>query len=70
MSEWISVKDRVPEDDQAVLMMDEELNNSLPTIGWYEAGSDGTGFFTADHCLRMRLIVTHWTPIPKFGNNW
>ncbi len=62
--EWISVKDRLPNDDESVLMMDEELS-CIPTIGWYEKNGDTHGFFTADHCFRMRLIVTHWMPLPE-----
>ena len=63
MNEWISVKDRLPDNDEPILLYDEAVDNTLPTVGWYEADA-GHGFFTADHCLRMRLMATHWCPIP------
>ena len=71
-NEWISVKDRLPEDDQFILMCDIAMGNLMPTVGWYERlnaeqkeNPEERGFFTADHCFRMRLIVTHWTPLPE-----
>lgn len=64
--EWVRVTERLPEDDEAVLMMDETMKEWLPQIGWYEKNeNEGSGFFIADHCLRVRVIVTHWMPCPS-----
>lgn len=62
--EWISVKDRLPEDEEAILMIDVFLSN-IPTIGWYEKDNITPGFFTADHCFRMRSIFLAGSKCPE-----
>jgi hypothetical protein len=54
MSEWISVKDRLPEDASNVL------------IAWADGVSEAC-FCDDGWCRdgRMLLWVTHWMPLPK-----
>lgn len=63
MSEWISVKDRLPEeDDMSCYVCDVELDK-IPTVAWYQFVGMPPGFYTSDS--RCRLLVTHWMKIPK-----
>jgi hypothetical protein len=56
MSEWISVKDRLPEQDEEVLVVDSRGDVALQSHddcwGWEIAG-----------CLPL-LEPTHWMPLP------
>ncbi len=57
MSKWISVKDRLPEENLMVIV-DGGIAKHLDS-GWYSL----TGI---DHPGRIiRWDVTHWQPIPK-----
>ena len=64
MSEWISVKDALPESSfNAVLI---KQMNTVPTVGYYTISKQGwnsTGRpdITTDHLIS----VTHWMPIPE-----
>jgi len=60
---WISVKDKLPKDDQTVLMC-EENQDCLPNIGWYEAKDCIPGFYVANTLTTIRMHVTHWMPMP------
>lgn len=58
VQEWISVKDRLPEDNKEVLI----YCGSYHELGWYESNnkswrSDFLGCCTDD--------VTHWIPLPE-----
>jgi Protein of unknown function (DUF551) len=64
MSEWINVKDRLPEDEQAVLMCHEDQSSSLPLIGWYEFIGKVPGFYMASTLEEIRVLITHWCPVP------
>lgn len=65
MTNWISVNDRLPEDDQTVLMC-EVGQSGLPLIGWYEVElSDIAGFYMAHTFQNARVHITHWLPIPE-----
>lgn len=61
--EWISVKDSLPEDDQAVLMYDDGQDCRLPILGWYQADDFAPGFYDAN--LSTRLVVSHWMDCPE-----
>lgn len=63
MTEWISVKERLPDDDEAVLMYDDYQDRRLPLIGWYEKYGSAPGFY--DPNLSFRLVVSHWMALPK-----
>lgn len=66
---WIPVEERLPEDDNYILLSFE--NFSLPLVGRYEAGSDGGGAFylgdcdEGDTCLSENLFVNAWMPLPE-----
>lgn len=68
-TEWIPVEERLPEDDNYILLSFE--NFSLPLVGRYEAGSDGGGAFylgdcdEGDTCLSENLFVIAWMPLPE-----
>lgn len=59
MSEWISVKDRLPDPLQKVLCV-------------YNSGEIDTAVFSSDSrkfydtcCACKRFLVTHWQPLPQ-----
>lgn len=66
---WISVEERLPEDDNYILL--SFSNFSLPLIGRYEADNDGGGAFylgdndEGDTCLSEDLYVNAWQPLPE-----
>ena len=68
-TEWIPVEERLPEDDNYILLSFE--NFSLPLVGRYEADSDGGGAFylgdcdEGDTCLSENLFVNAWMPLPE-----
>ena len=73
--EWISVKDRLPEDDQHVLVYHAE--DFHITVGYFESDyvqyyieSDGSKFYTDDGweteiSWAPKGDVTHWMPLPE-----
>ena len=54
MTEWISVKDRLPEEGQRVLVCDKEKD--LMT-GFYTTFDNGRWY---DHTDTSQIYVTHW----------
>ena len=69
MSEWISVKDRLPENKESVLVseFDDYGNNGMTKawfggVNWY-LDDDGLRA-TDDHCIYLDMEVTHWQPLP------
>ena len=66
---WIPVEERLPEEDEYVLMSFE--NFTLPIIGRYEKDNDGGGaWYTGDDdgcdtCSSQDLFVNAWMPLPK-----
>lgn len=66
---WIPVEERLPEEDEYVLMSFE--NFTLPIIGRYEKDNDGGGAWYAgdadgcDTCSSQNLFVNAWMPLPK-----
>ena len=62
MSEWINVKERLPEPYESVLVhMPEE--KPLPTV--HEGYITGNGKWYAAHCPREADEITHWMPMPS-----
>lgn len=57
MSEWISVNDRLPEEDQQVLCWADD-----GVLCGFEVASHHNSFFT-DFTYEL-LPVTHWMPLP------
>lgn len=66
---WISVEERLPEEDEYVLMSFE--NFTLPAIGRYEINDKGDGAWylgdcdEEDTCISEGLFVNAWIPLPK-----
>ncbi len=66
---WIPVEERLPEEDEYVLMSFE--NFTLPIIGRYEKDNDGGGAWYAgdddgcDTCSSQDLFVNAWMPLQK-----
>lgn len=66
---WIPVEERLPEDDNFVLMSFE--NFTLPMIGRYEQQEDGSGVWylgdcdDEDTCLEHDLFVNAWMKLPE-----
>lgn len=66
---WIPVEERLPEDDNYILLSFE--NFSLPLVGRYGADSDGRGAFYLgdcvgeDTCIWQNLFVNAWMPLPE-----
>lgn len=57
MSEWISVKDRLPEETREVLVFDSR-NYLIWQARWM-------GDEWVDPCMDPIEKVTHWTPLPE-----
>jgi hypothetical protein len=57
MSDWISVDERLPEEDEQVLCWCK-----VESDGWSEVASHHNSFFT-DSNFEF-LEVTHWQPLP------
>ena len=66
---WIPVDERLPEDDNYVLMSFE--NFSLPAVGRYEKHEDGSGAWylgdcdEEDTCVANDLFVNAWMKLPE-----
>ena len=58
VNHWISVKDRLPENDNDVLVYDTDCGI---VIGWYDKE---IGDFAADFISPLDA-VTHWIPLPE-----
>jgi hypothetical protein len=59
-SEWISVDERLPEDEQMVLTIDTE---SEMQVCFYETALKG--IFQQCHGLVHIYNITHWMPLPE-----
>ncbi len=63
---WIPVQERLPESGQYILLSFD--NFSLPDIGRYEVGFDGSGaFYPGDNeksYVSCGLFVNAWMPLP------
>ena len=65
---WITVKERLPEDDKYILLSFE--NFSLPLVGRYDEDTEGGAFYLGDcdeedTCISMDLLVNAWMPLPE-----
>ncbi len=63
MSEWISVKDRLPTDDETVLCYQPGRTSALPVIAWYD--EETKGFQVAFTWQELLIYPTHWMPLPE-----
>jgi len=60
MSEWVSVKDKKPEDDRPVIVYHDGLYDKTVIEGWYD--NDTGLFFVEGYTVSG---VTHWMPMPE-----
>ena len=66
---WIPVEERLPDEDEYVLISFE--NFTLPAIGRYEINDKGDGAWylgdcdEEDTCISEGLFVKAWIPLPK-----
>lgn len=61
MSEWISVKDRLPLFGQQILV----VSAGVTSAGWYQRASDGCQSGRFERCSGYETHnVTHWQPLP------
>ena len=65
-NQWILVEERLPENNDYVLMSFE--NFSMPLIGRYEKNEEGGAFYVGDDeesCISKDLFVNAWMPLPE-----
>lgn len=63
---WISVEDRLPEDETEVLCWYRDENGEYYcTLGWYHRTNYGAGWTTDAEISGYFGCVTHWMPLPE-----
>jgi Protein of unknown function (DUF551) len=73
MSEWISVKDRLPEDGQDILYVVRDRGSEPYVMRGSRAYEAGTGYWWCDEDGEFDesgnepgfSTVTHWMPLPE-----
>jgi len=64
MDKWVKVKDRLPENEDYILLTDVSLNDYygyLPVTGYYDL-TDNKFFSMRDDEMPS---TTHWQPLPE-----
>lgn len=66
LTDWISVDDRLPTEDNRYLVLIPTLDDDLPSIAlaWYNPGPE----YTIGWSLLPRPLleaITHWMPLPE-----
>jgi len=65
MTEWFSVKDKLPEHERIVLV---SQNGKIPKVALFHMGM-GDYLFLDVSCMRYQLKgITHWTDLPEPPN--
>lgn len=62
--EWNNVNDKLPEDDQSIWAIDVESNGDIPTLCYYEK-ENYPGFYVTECTTCVKMVVTHWMPLPE-----
>lgn len=61
--EWISIKDKLPEDDQIILGWSDKREARLPLICWFDVGSNE---FIPCFCDQECFVkIDYWMPLPE-----
>lgn len=60
MSEWISVKDRLPEKTGLYLIYEQKYNPMMETCFYSNCSGWQYGFSDSD-----AELITHWMPLPE-----
>ena len=61
--QWISVKDRLPEDISDVLILSKEKESC---VGYYRSSDNDWNMYNPCCSFHMELHgITHWMPLPK-----
>ena len=62
VQEWISVADKIPPDQEEVLVLTQSKNG---------VRNVDKGYWAIDHFIhRGRSEVTHWMPMPELPEGW
>lgn len=67
MSEWISVKDRLPEDDETILCCLEKAEDRLPVFAYYD--KEKNLFWPLFSWQAVYICPTHWMSLPETPNS-
>lgn len=62
MNNWISVKDRLPDNHQEVIIL---TNNKDRRSARFVLDKDVYYFMNQDNMREQYIFVTHWQPLPK-----
>jgi hypothetical protein len=66
--QWISVKDRLPENSFLTVLVDFKVTDSnakLFSLGYYERSKNSSGeWYVQSNSHREKVEVTHWMPLP------
>lgn len=66
MTEWISVKDRLPDFFDEVLVYNSCCDDSGISIAWRKQGNNGGWVWDSRMVYPDDLVgVTHWMPLPN-----
>jgi len=63
MGSWISVKDRLPEDDRNIMGWHTGREASLPLICYYD--EEEKAFVPLFCDQEAYVFITHWMPFPE-----
>ena len=66
---WISIKDRLPEKNQTILVLDNEYDIPTVELVTYENGAYYSGYFDEYEYPITSNEVTHWQPLPSIPIN-
>lgn len=71
MSQWVSVKDKMPEDGVDVLCTDEDVKKMMPapdeiyTAAWDDNQKFWTTEWWGDHDWMCKVNPLYWAPLPS-----
>lgn len=62
---WISVEDRLPENEQYVIAYCSSWPINLVSLVRFEFRENGNSYFWNDSLDKKASIITHWMPFPE-----